>query len=338
MYKRSSDLNFIERSRLSLSLKPILVAQIVILDSLEKPAFSFKDGLFHKEIDANTGISIDFISNYAKVVSSEIFLHKEDFNRINEKLNGEIVKLTRTLSHGDVKSKANKYINLLSMQMANLYKDPFNDELLANQYQSAKNLFHVIFQNKGIHKSLYHNLLKQAHHYTVAQPLLSSILLTSFLQTTGMFSEKEIQSYFLTSYFKDIGMSLIPREKFELAHINEYDKKLFAEHAINSRRLLNSRIPLTMTQLNIIENHHFLNYKIQALITDSFTIDQSKMLSGVESTLLSSIDIIVAMSTKRPYREAMSVFKALELLKKVVAPEYPTEFKSLVIFLKNFYK
>ena len=93
-----------------------------------------------------------------------------------------------------------------------------------------------------------------------------------------------------------------------------------------------------MTQLNIIENHHFLNYKIQALISDSFTIDQSKMLSGVESTLLSSIDIIVAMSTKRPYREAMSVFKALELLKKVVAPEYPTEFKSLVIFLKNFYK
>ncbi len=338
MYKRSSELNFIQRSRLTLSLKPILVAQIVILDSLEKPAYSYKDGLFHKEIDANTGISVDFISNYAKVVSSEIFLHKEDFNRINEKLNGEIVKLTRSLSQGDTRAKANKYVNLLSMQMANLYKDPFNDELLVNQFQGAQNLFNVLFNNKSIHKGLYHSLAKQSHHYTVAQPLLSSILLTSFLQSSGMFSEKEIQSYFLTSYFKDIGMSLIPREKFEQAHLNEYDKKLFAEHAINSRKLLSSRIPLTMTQLNIIENHHFLNYKIQALISDSFTIDQNKMLTGVESTLLSSIDIIVAMSSERPYREAMSIFKALELLKKVVATEYPTEFKNLVIFLKSFFK
>lgn len=133
-------------------------------------------------------------------------------------------------------------------------------------------------------------------------------------------------------------MSLIPREKFELAHLNDYDKKLFAEHAVNSRRILKSRIPLNLTQLNIIENHHFLNYKIQALISDSFTLNEDKMLTGIESTLLSSIDIIVAMSSKRPYREAVSVFKSLELLKKVIAPDYPNEFKSLVVFLRHFFK
>jgi HD-GYP domain-containing protein (c-di-GMP phosphodiesterase class II) len=338
MFKRAEPLTFTERSRLSLKLKPIFIAQLMMLDSLEKPAFSFSDGLFIQVLDANSGVSVDFLSNYAQTVSSEIFIYKEDFIKLNEKLNQEIIKVTRSLSIGDPKTKGIKHVNLLSMQMSNLYNDPFNDELLSNQFQSAKNFFNLLFQNKNIHKSLYANLIKQNHHYTVAQPLLSSILLVSFLQSTGMFSEKEIQNYFLTSYFKDVGMSLIPREKFELAHLSEYDKALFAEHAINSRRLLKGRIPLNMTQLNIIENHHFLNYKIQALISDSFTIEESKMLTGIESTLLSSIDIIVAMSTKRPYREAVSVFKALELLKKVIATDYPNEFKNLVVFLKHFFK
>jgi HD-GYP domain-containing protein (c-di-GMP phosphodiesterase class II) len=338
VYKKAETFTFIERSRLSLKLKPIFIAQLMMLDSLEKPAFSYTNGIFTLVLDANSGISVDFLSNYARTISSEIFIYKEDFHKLNTKLNQEIVKVTRSLSIGDPKTKGLKHINLLSMQMSNLYSDPFNDELLSNQYQSAKNFFNLIYQNKDIHRSLYANLIKQNHHYISAQPLLSSILLVSFLQSTAIFSEKEIQNYFLTSYFKDIGMSLIPREKFELAHLSEYDKALFAEHALNSRRLLKGRIPLNMTQLNIIENHHFLNYKIQALISDSFTIDESKMLTGIESTLLSSFDIIVAMSTKRPYREAVSVFKALELLKKVIAPEYPSEFKNLVVFLRHFFK
>ena len=338
MFNTSKDLSIIEKSRLSLKLKPIFIAKLMMFDSLESPAYSFKDGFFVKEIEANAGISIDFISNYAKTTSSEIFIHKEDYKALNERLNEEIVKLTRSLSIGNPKQKGVKHINLLSMQMENLYRDPFNDEILNNQFQSAKNFFNLIFQNKNIHKSLYNNLIKQNHHYTVAQPLLSSILLVSFLQSMSMFSEKEIQSYFLTSYFKDIGISLIPREKFELAHLTEYDKRLFSEHALNSKKLLKGRLPLNVTQLNIIENHHFLNYKIQAIISDSFTIDESKMLTGIESTLLSSVDIIVAMSTKRPYRESVSVFKALELLKKVIAPEFPIEFKNLVVFLKQFFK
>jgi HD-GYP domain-containing protein (c-di-GMP phosphodiesterase class II) len=43
------------------------------------------------------------------------------------------------------------------------------------------------------------------------------------------------------------------------------------------------------------------------------------------------------MTTERPYRKAMTSFKALELLKKVLSDEYPQEFKTLVFFLKNFF-
>lgn len=337
MFKRATELNLLDRSRLSLKLKPIFIVQLTLLDSLTKPAYSFKNGLFTRVLNENEGISFEFISHYAQNQSSEIFLHKEDYETIHEKLNNEIIKITRSLSIGDPKVKGLKHVNLLSMQMANLYKDPFNDELLNNQYQSAKNFSNLLYNNKQIHKYVYHKFIVQNHHYTVAQPLLSSILLVSFLQHSGLFSEKEIQGYFLTSYFKDIGMSFIPREKFELSHLNDFDKKLFSEHADHSMKLLNGRLPFNKTQLNIIKNHHFLNYKIQSLISGTTETPKEKMLTGIESILLSSIDIIVAMSSKRPYRETISVFKALELLKKVIADEHPQEFKNLVVFLKHFF-
>jgi hypothetical protein len=100
--------------------------------------------------------------------------------------------------------------------------------------------------------------------------------------------------------------------------------------------LLDGRVPLNTTQLNLIKNHHYLNYKIQALVTNTEITQNEEFLTGVESAMLSSIDILIAMINPRPYRDSMSSFKALELLKKVVADEYPQEFKALVFFLKNF--
>jgi HD-GYP domain-containing protein (c-di-GMP phosphodiesterase class II) len=221
--------------------------------------------------------------------------------------------------------------------MANLYNDPYNDELLTNQFQNSKNLGILLYNNRDIQKNIYHNLSKQKYHYTHKQPLLTSIMLLSYLQNLNLFSEAEIQTLFLTSYFKDIGMSFIPRDKFGLAVLSEFDKKLFADHAENSMKILEGRVPMNQTQLNIIKNHHYLNYKIQSMARGEDVIPDEEYLSGIESSLLASIDILVAMTTERPYRKAMTSFKALELLKKVLSDEYPQEFKTLVFFLKNFF-
>ncbi len=335
---RTIKLTVLDRHRLELKLKPVFIAQLSIMNSLVQPAYAYKNGEFVEVLRADEGVTFEFIAQYAQNTSSEIFVHKTDYLAIQEKLKKDIAQITRSLSQGDPLKKGIKQGNLLSFQMENIYKNPFDDELLAGQFQSSKNFSNLLLQNKSMQKSIYHKLTKQSHHYTVLQPLLSSVLLLSFLQSTGMFSEKEIQNFFLTSYFKDIGMSFIPREKFELAHLNELDKQMFSEHADNSMRILDGRLPFNRTQLNIIQNHHFLNYKIQSLISGKQLPDQDKMLTGIESTLLSSIDILVAMTSKRPYRDDVSVFKALELLKKVISDEYPQEFKNLVIFLRQFFK
>ncbi len=328
--------NSAQKHRLNLKLKPIFVGQLLILESLEYPAFHFDGEKFNLVLESHEGITSEFISDYARNYSSDIFIYREDYQGLNLKLKDELTKLTRSLSIGDVKKNGIKQANFLSMQMDALYKDPLNDELLSNQFQNSKNFSQLLLNNKDIHKPIFKNINQGRYHYTYKQPLLSSVLLLGFLQSLKLFTEKEIEGFFLTSYFKDIGMSFIPREKFELAHLNNFDKKLFASHSKNSMEILKGRVPLSTAQLNLIKNHHYLNYKIQAIASGNEVFQDSEFLTGVESALLSAIDILIAMTSDRPYRKGLSSFQALELLKKVISDDYPQEFKALVFYLKNF--
>lgn len=330
-------MSFSYRHSLALRIKPIFVGQLSTVDALRESAYTYKDGKFEEVLYPNETITNEFIRDYASKISKEIFVGNEDYDEINVFIKEELLKITRSLSIGDPLKNSTRHVNFLSLQMTNLYQDPFNDELLNSQFQSSKNLSSLLLKNKGLTKQLYQNILKQGHHYTISQPLLSSVMLLGFFQTIGLFSEKEIQTLFLTSYFKDIGMSFIPREKFELAHLTEFDKKIFSEHAENSMKILNGRVPLSQSQLDTIKNHHFLNYKIQKLVMKQNTLEKDEFIHGVESTFLSAVDILVAMTNDRPYRDAVSMFAALELLKKVLSDEYPQEFRNLVNFLRQFF-
>lgn len=325
------------QNSLALRLKKVHITRLMLVEMLKHDAYTYKDGQFEIELPKDSGISIDFIKNYAQENGHSIFISLEDFDIIQEKLKEQLLKVTRSLSIGDPLKNGAKHANLLTMQMADLYDDPFNDELLASHFQSSKNLSALLYHNKKIQKSLYHHMKRQSHHYTHIQPLLSSILLLAFLQHTNLFNEKEISNLFLTSYFKDIGMSFVPREKLELAHLNDFEKKIFSDHATHSLSILEGRVPLNKTNLNMIANHHFLNYIIQAKASGRPLAQDAELLTGVESMILSAIDILVAMTSDRPYREKISVYRALEFLKKVVSDEYPQEFRSLVIFIKRFF-
>lgn len=325
----------LKRNTLGLKLKPIFIGQITIMDSFEFEAYAYIGEEFRKILAPREGITQDFIKNYAVNFGKTLFIRHEDYRSLKDNLKDELTKITRSLSIGDVAKNGNKHANLLTMQLANLYQEPFDDELLTGQYQSTQNLSILLYKNKNIQKKIYHSLSKQGHHYTHIQPLQSSILLLGFLQTLGVFSEQEIHNLFLTSYFKDIGMSFIPREKLDFESLDKMDKILFDEHAENSMKILKSRVPIPSNHLDIIKNHHYLNYKIQARATGNLI--ESDFLSGVDSALISAIDILVAMTSQRPYRDPMSLFKALELLKIALADEHPQEFRSLVNFLKSFF-
>jgi HD-GYP domain-containing protein (c-di-GMP phosphodiesterase class II) len=219
-----------------------------------------------------------------------------------------------------------KQSHLLSVQMSNLYQDPYNDDMLNSQFRSSKSLGAFLLNNKSIHKTLYNNITKQGHHYTVSQPLLTSILLLSFMQNLGSFNEKEIQNFFCVSYFRDIGMSLIPKEKYDTDKLTKEDEINLENHGKYSVEILKNRLSINLNYLNLINEHHFLDNE-----------RDTNIVAGVESTIFCIIDMIVAMISKRPYRDEMSLFEALGKIRDLIADDYPYEYKALVIYLKRFY-
>lgn len=81
-----------------------------------------------------------------------------------------------------------------------------------------------------------------------------------------------------------------------------------------------------------------MNDRIKNIASKNHPHDEQEIIYGIESTLVSVFDIFVAMTSDRPYRKGMTHYKALEVIKKIMADDYPQEFKALVIFLKQFFK
>lgn len=331
--------SYIDQHRLVLKLKPILVGELHLARSLQHPAFVFKKGVFHPVISAGSSPGKDTINTLIRNSVKEVYVYQEDLREIKKNLEAALVKITRSLSVGDPLENGTKDLKLLSLNLSGLYENPHNDELLMLQYQSTQNLGKFLLDNRKLIPTYYQNLVRENFHFTLSQPMLSSLLLLSFLQATHLFHEREIENLFLTSYLKDIGFSMIPDSKYDLRGLTVKDQQLFAEHADFSFELLEGRLPISKNYLTIIKHHHFLNDRLKSFVGKSPVQPRDPdIILGIESTLVAVFDILVAMTSERPYRRAIPLFHSLEVIKKLMADDYPQEFKALVIFLKNFYK
>jgi hypothetical protein len=330
--------SFIEQHKISLKLSAIFVGELYLARKLKYPVYIYKNDEFLPFIGAGELPSRDKITFLTQNNYREVYVYKEDLQEIKNNLEMALLKITRSLSIGNPIENGTKELKLLSMNLDNLYRNPHDDERLMLQFQSIQNLGKFLLDNKKHQSLLFQNLANEKFHFTVVQPMLSSLLLLSFIQTTHLFHDKEVENLFSASYFKDIGFSMIPVEKYDLKELGQQDKDLFANHADFSFDLLEGRIPISKSYLSIIKNHHFMNDKIKTMASHNHLSNEQEMILGIEGTLVSVFDIFVAMTSNRPYRGGMTHYRALEVIKKVMADDYPQEFKALVIFLKQFFK
>ena len=61
------------------------------------------------------------------------------------------------------------------------------------------------------------------------------------------------------------------------------------------------------------------------------------ILTGFETMMVSITDVIAAMVSERPYRPSLPVYRSLEYVKLLIADQYPSEFRLLVSYFKQFY-
>ncbi len=331
--------SYSDQHRLTLKLKPILVGELYLARKLKHPAYVFKNGAFHIVLNEGSIPGKELITTLIRNSHKEVYVFPDDIDQIKKNLENALIKITRSLSVGDPLVNGTKDLKLLSLNLSGLYKNPHDDELLMLQFQSTQNLSKFLLENKKHQVQLFQSLAKENFHFTVSQPMLSSLLLLSFLQSIHLFHDKEVENLFLSSYLKDIGISMIPDEKYDIRTLTTRDQELFSGHADFSFDLLEGRVPISKTYLTIIKHHHFLNDKMKDLVQkEKKKKDEPDIVFGLEATLVGVFDILIAMTADRPYRKGSSVYQALEVIRKMMSDDYPQEFKALVVFLKQFYK
>lgn len=325
----------LEQNALNTGLKPISLRGFLFLKQSPCDVYGLENSLYKVLLKKNSYINTSVLKNLIQQGHTKVFVPHSQHSELIELQQDELVKVTRSLSIGPPLDNAKKLVNLLTVNMAHLYDFPTDDKTLNLQIQSVKNLCLFLYNRPEIHAPLYHEFSKQKHHFIVAQPFISSLFLIGVLKQSRMFSDKEVENLFLTSYFKDIGMSSVPTEKFDKDELSHDEKMLLARHAGHSVQILQGRLPLAPQYFKIIQNHHSFS-----LLTRDMNLDKSQeqLAQGFETMIVSVMDIIAAMITERPYRPSVPIFESLELTKVLIIDEFPHEFKLIVGYFRNFFQ
>lgn len=326
----------LEQNSLNYKLTPISFREIFFIAEAPCDIYAQVDGLLKVVLHKKAEISTPVLKELLQKKLANLFVIEDDRNLLKLAQQDNLTSVTRSLSIGDPLEKARLQTNLLTLNMGYLYEDPTDDNNLNLQVQSAKNLATFLFNKPQIHEALYKEFIKQGHHYIFAQPFLSTLFLLGVMKNSRLYIDKDIELFFLTSYFKDIGMSAIPVEKYNDDHLTDDDKKLLASHPTLSVNILKGRVPLPPNHLKIIENHH-----IYSTLTNQMNLsskDDPNNIFGFETMMISVMDTVAAMTTDRPFRKAESLYKSLDLIRLLIGEQYPQEFKLIVFYFKNFFK
>ena len=326
-----NELASIWQNNLALQLAPISMRELFILNSLPCDLYVFYQGKLSLVREQNTGLDRQLFKEFIRRGMIKLFVKTKVYQLVINEHQKLLINNTRALSIGDKYENISKQLNLLAINMHHLYQNNTNDELLNIQVKATKNLTAVLKDRIKMVPQLFADFTRQKHYYLYAQPLVSSFLLLAFLDFLKLFDDKDQESLFLASYFKDIGMSTIPSDQYDKKFFSLEDKKIFDGHTQQSRLLLSSKHIISPSYLKIIENHHILQ-KPQLLPEEKY------LLTGIETMLVSAMDIIAAMISDRPYRSATNLYDALERTRILVAKQYPQEFKLLILFFQRFFQ
>ncbi len=326
----------LEINRFVLDYKQINLREVLNIEESPCDFYILRQGLPHRLHEKNHELNNQTLREWVEAGISKIFIKAREHKNLIEKQNENLRSNTRSLSIGDPLDKSRRQTSLLATHLKFFYEDTANDELLNLLHQSIRSFANFLMEHMKIHHMTYSDFSRQKHHYIHSQPVLSSLFLIGVLKQARIFSDKDIENLFVTSFLKDVGMSCIPIEKYGQKELNLADKKLLLNHAQNSVSILLNRIPLSAHSLKIIENHH--NFSTLTRELEHFTPDPPKrLITGIETTLVSITDIIAAMISERPYRPATSLFQSLDLIRELISNQHPQEFKLLISYFKNYF-
>lgn len=329
--------NLIDQAQLPLNLAAISIRELFFINVAPCDIYGPEDEVFRILVPKGTYINKTTIKDLLLKGNVHLFVKNKDRKEMITNMQNSLTQLTRSLSIGNSFEKAKGQMNLMSINLGQLYHDPIDDETLQMQYLCSKSLAYFLMKNLDLLEPLYSDFIKQKHHYILMQPLISSMLVLGVLKQAGLYNDQEIENLFIASYFKDIGMSIIPPEKYDQEELTEEEKKLLIKHPEYSVNILKGRLPLLPSHFNIIKNHHAFSMLGSELNKMAPSLMNDGDIIGFETVIISVMDIIAAMITPRPYRESTKIFASLDLIRVLISDQYPNEFRLIVSFFKSFF-
>jgi HD-GYP domain-containing protein (c-di-GMP phosphodiesterase class II) len=326
------------QNRLTYQVIPISIRELLFLSTAPCDIYGIKDGIFYRALRRGVFTNKNLLRELIAKGQIYLFVHREDRSLIIETVQKNLLQVTRSLSLGNPLEKGRAQMNLLTINMGYLYQNPTDDTILKLQHQCAKNLAYFLLNKIDLLVPLQREYIKQKHHFVLAQSLIASVFLIGLMKYSQLYSDQEIENLFITSYFKDIGMSSIPTEKYDQEELSDKEKEILSAHATNSVQILKGRLPLSPNHLSIIEHHHtfsLLTNKLQLNLREKQK--EGEIIAGFETMLVTVMDVISAMITGRPFRKPTKIFEALDLIKILIADQYPQEFRLIVSYFKNFF-
>ncbi|MCF8060172.1 MAG: hypothetical protein K9K67_12805 [Bacteriovoracaceae bacterium] len=328
----------LKQNQLTLQVVPISIRELLFISTAPCDIFGIKNQLFHRTLRKGVFTNKPLLRDLISKGQVHLFVKREDRHLIIDTAQKNLLNVTRSLSVGNAVEKGRSAMNLLTINMGYLYEDPTNDKHLKLQHQCAKNLAYFLINRINILEPLQKDFIKQKHHFIYAQPLIASIFLLGLMKYSQLYSDQEIENLFITSYFKDIGMSSIPAEKYDQDNLSENEKELLSRHAQHSVQILRGRLPLSPNHINIIQHHHSFSLLKNEFQLNLKSKEQSgELIAGFETMLITVMDVISAMITGRPFRRPTKLFESLDLIKILIADQYPQEFRLIVSYFKSFF-
>ena len=317
------------------SCRPISVSmwEMLFLNQAPCDFWIDREGLFRPFLLKDQQVARDTLKHLIEKGVYQLYFKRGDEVVVKKALERRLHQAGRAISVENSLKNASQQMSLMAIHAGLLYRDPSDKSALNLQYSSAKNLVNFFFTSKDKLPWFYGAFAQKKYHYTIGHPLLTSLLLISFLDYLDHFSEREIELLFLTNYFKDIGQALIPQEVLGLENPSLLQKKLLAKHTHYSIDILKDRTPLPSHYLTIIGNHH----QHSSIQDEGGPLSDDDFAEGTETALIEMIDMVTAMTSPRPYRPPIDIFTALNRVKVSFADNYQQEFRHLVHFVQKFF-
>ena len=338
MLQAQNPFHSLTQNHLTLQLTPISIRELLFISTAPCDIYGLKDGLFHRTLRRGVFTNKPLLTDLIKKGQVHLFVKRSERQLIVDSVQKNLLQVTRSLSVGNSLEKGKLQMNLMTINMGYLYRDPTDDSILKLQHQCGKNFAYFLLNHLDLIDPLQKEFIKQKHHFVYAQPLIASVFLLGLMKYSQLYNDQEVENLFITSYFKDIGMSAIPIEKYDQESLSEDERVLLSKHAEHSVQILKGRLPLNPNHLSIIEHHHTFS-----LLSNDLHLDlrakqsEGELIAGFETMLVTVMDVISAMITGRPYRKPTKLFESLDLIKILIADQYPQEFRLIVSYFKSFF-